>query len=293
MKKRKNKLLSNTPAVLERPVRLRKRTIEKICQELNLRKNDTARPKLFEEAIVRAFNFLGFETKRIGGPGKPDVLARAILRKSGYTVIIDGKTVSKGKILREQRINWAALQEHKQSHKANYVIVIAEKFAGGRLPDRAKRYGVSLIRNETLKKMVRIHGRTPLTLTDIEMVFKIPGYFGDRVNYCKIRSSDEEKRMYLLAMIIHALHEQNRQLISYHSEEFDTSGLTVYLNIEKKVGCKQKEVEECLSFFKSSPMKCIEIEDDGKIVLVVNPRTVIEKMRTLIDHFNHQMNDAE
>jgi len=127
-------------------------------------------PTDFEEAINRAFVFLGFEGELIGGKGDTDVLLMANIGQESFKVNVDGKTSKLGKIM-DQQIDWISLRDHRKKNKANFVIVIGPSFAGGNLEQRAKEYDVSLLRTDHLAQLVEAHSKFPFTLTELKDLF--------------------------------------------------------------------------------------------------------------------------
>ena len=54
---------------------------ETLAAEIIEASTDSRNPDRFERAVRDAFDFLGFEAQRLGGPGKTDVLLTALLGK--------------------------------------------------------------------------------------------------------------------------------------------------------------------------------------------------------------------
>jgi len=88
-----------------------------------------------EDAIYNAFIALGFETTKIGGNGKPDGRAEAILgydeeaKSLNYSLIYDTKSTA-GKKIKAGTAKTASLVRHKDDYSADFAVVIAPDFEG-------------------------------------------------------------------------------------------------------------------------------------------------------------------
>ncbi len=88
-----------------------------------------------EDAVHRAFLALGFESTKIGGNGKPDGKADAILgyseseRSENYSLTYDTKSTAKNKI-KANTTNLATIKKHQAEYKADYAVVISVDYEG-------------------------------------------------------------------------------------------------------------------------------------------------------------------
>ena len=77
----------------------------------------------FEEAIATVFDFMGFESKRIGGSGNTDVIVRWKDNDGKIiSAIIDGKSKSNGAVTHGD-ISDVAIETHKEKNNAEYVAI--------------------------------------------------------------------------------------------------------------------------------------------------------------------------
>jgi hypothetical protein len=151
-------------------------------------------PKEFEQTIQDAFDFLGFETELISGPGDTDVVLSANIGNGAYKIIADGKTSSTGKIS-EGAINWDSLEDHKKKNSADFVVVVGPSFASGNLQTRADDHNVFLLKTDDLISLVEAHSEFPFTLTEIKNLFAGKG---DRSSQLyDILTQNEFKRNFL------------------------------------------------------------------------------------------------
>jgi hypothetical protein len=129
----------------------------------------------FERVLVETFRFLGFEAEHRSGPGDTDVLVKAPLGQETFSAVIDGKSSRHGKVSKQQ-IDWWALGRHKTQHRADYILVVAPGFSSGDLLDNAAKTEAALITADDLAAVVRLHGSTPLSLTDLRELFRYVGH---------------------------------------------------------------------------------------------------------------------
>ena len=152
--------------------------------------NDTA----FERAVGRAFEVLGFRYRRLGGRrGGPDGVLEARLgilpqgaNNRNFSVVFDAKT-SAGSVPND-KARFDAIHRFMEDEKADYGFVIAARFDGGlgaesNLNREARAERVTVMTVDQLKRIVLLHARLGLTLTDIEQMWAGP-YVG----------ADEERR---------------------------------------------------------------------------------------------------
>ena len=98
-------------------------------------KDAIADPTGLENAVYRALLALGFEATPIGGKGKPDGVANAVLGFSAhdadesYSLTYDAKSTGKTKI-QAKTAHLAIINKHKEDYEAEYAIVVAIDFEG-------------------------------------------------------------------------------------------------------------------------------------------------------------------
>jgi hypothetical protein len=132
---------------------------------------DGKNPERFEQAVRDAFAFLGFQAEWLGGSGKTDVLADALLgRDDSYRVAIDCKCSGSGTV-GDQQVDWVTLGEHKVKHDAQFVSVVAPHPSGSRLFARAQTHNVTIISVDQFAGLCRQHAKTPLGLDDYRSLF--------------------------------------------------------------------------------------------------------------------------
>jgi hypothetical protein len=95
-----------------------------------------------EEAIYKALLSLGFEVNKIGGNGKPDGKAEAVLGYSesekcdNYSLTYDAKSTGKEKI-QANTAKLSSIIRHKTDYNADFAFVIAVDYDGSDNPESA------------------------------------------------------------------------------------------------------------------------------------------------------------
>lgn len=135
------------PTVGEHPLSIRLRQTQR----------DSDNPSQFEKTVAKAFSFLGFRTKHIGGRDEPDVLLEDI------KAIIDSKTTKEG-VISERYVNFEAIERYRDNHSASFLAVIAPGFSEGNIRDTATKKSVTLIETETICKLIENHAQYPYEL---------------------------------------------------------------------------------------------------------------------------------
>lgn len=101
-----------------------------------------ANPTGLEVAVSRALSALGFESQKIGGIGKPDGYAKAVLgyEQNGlckdYSLTYDAKSTA-GVRIAAGTAKLSAIKRHQEDYKATYALEVAIGFAGEEIPDSA------------------------------------------------------------------------------------------------------------------------------------------------------------
>ncbi|MGV8122399.1 MAG: restriction endonuclease [Candidatus Xenobiia bacterium LiM19] len=141
-----------------------------LIKKLKETQNKSDSPREFEQALAEAFEFLGFESKVVGGSGDTDVILIANIGENTYKVSVDAKTSKEGKI-NDNQINWLSLKDHKIKNQADFISVIGFDFAGGNLERRAKETNASLLKTDDIIKVIKAHSLFPFTLTELKNLF--------------------------------------------------------------------------------------------------------------------------
>jgi hypothetical protein len=109
-----------------------RRTALTVANGLRQARNDEAK---LEVEVAEAFRSLGFDSTRLGGNGKPDVVARAHLSAGGdgkprrYAVSLEAKSKKKeGSKLKTKTLGVSTIARHRDDFNCDHAIVVAPAF---------------------------------------------------------------------------------------------------------------------------------------------------------------------
>ena len=145
--------------------------VERLATDIVEASTDSKNPDRFERAVRDAFDFLGFQARRLGGSGKTDVLLDAPLDPDeSYRVAVDAKTSGSG-ILPDHQVDWMTLTEHRNKHEADYSMLVGPQPSSGRLMKRAEERQVAVLSANLLAGLCQQHAEAPLGLNDYRTLF--------------------------------------------------------------------------------------------------------------------------
>jgi len=128
----------------------------------------------FEESIASVFRYMGFDAKRIGGPGDTDVIIRW-KDNEGKTIvaIVDGKSKSSSTVTHSD-ISDVAIETHKEKNNADFVAIIGPGFSGDTIKSHARKKGFALVTDSELIDIAKNSKVLGLSLVEISLLFKVP-----------------------------------------------------------------------------------------------------------------------
>ncbi len=133
-----------------------------------------------EDSVTKAFNTLGFETSKIGGPGKPDGKANAYLgpinSPDNYSLTFDAKSTSKDKI-KATTAHISGVDRHRDDYKADFACIVAIDFEGASDPEsaankEARKHSINLIRASDLMTLVLLSSPKQIGLKQLREFFQ-------------------------------------------------------------------------------------------------------------------------
>ncbi len=182
---------------------------ERSAVELLEAGTDSARPGRLEQSVAAALALLGFETEVIGGSSNTDVLAIAPLGIDRYTMVVDAKSTSGGRVS-EHQINWVSLRDHREANGADFVVVVGPDFSSGQLRDRATDFSVCLLTTNELAELVRRQAETPVSLTELRPLFAASPLARAALEVVDAAAERRTRRMRLIERILHTIGDYNR-----------------------------------------------------------------------------------
>lgn len=260
--------------------------VERLCKDLGEAQLDTSNPDRYESLLAEAFRFLGFDVEHLGGPGKTDVLIIGRLGSNSYTTVVDAKTCKKESVVGIAQVNYGSINDHKEEHTADYALLIAPGFSGGKLVEHAKKNKVGMITTHGLISVLKKHDQFPFSIEELQRLFEAEG-LAEGVK-------DELGR-------IHAQHYDYIQLTSTVLQIFDElqrqqevsepiSSTAVYLLLlnraqqEEMAHPDRKQIDQVLSLLSNPVIDVLAEEEDGYVLTMSSSaaRKRLEALATLL-----------
>lgn len=139
-------------------------------------------PTGLEDAVYNAFLALGFEATKIGGNGKPDGIADAILgfseseRNNNYSLTYDAKSTRKDKI-QAATAKLSGIKRHQRDYNANFSVVIAIDYEGAddsesAISKEARQQEVTVMRAKDLVRLILLVAPKQIGLSKLRELFE-------------------------------------------------------------------------------------------------------------------------
>jgi len=137
-----------------------------------------------EQAVGRALSTLGFEVSPLGGSGKPDGIARAIVGvrnpKAGrgdYSVCYDAKSSGRPRV-KAKDLNIAGVGRHRAQYGADFALIVAPGFegeedAGSSVNVDARTQNVTLMSVRDLVHLVLVASTHRLAFPQLRTLFEV------------------------------------------------------------------------------------------------------------------------
>ena len=212
-------------------------------------------PDLLEKTLCSAFTSLGFETRPIGGRGKPDGIAVAALSADNeghsrhYSVTLEAKSKKKdaGKVA-ASTVDVAAITRHRKSEGCGHAIVVGRDFPASETSallhdidddrEKTKALGdpktITLIMIDDLAELVRLRPLKQIGLLKLRNLFQCRTPAESRAWIEEIRKSHVKKPPY--KKIIDTVADQqkrfNRSAVKFAGLRVALSNLTPSVHYE-------------------------------------------------------------
>ncbi len=251
--------------------------LNEIIQELLVCEHESKNPQDYEEAISRAFEYMGFKTEHLGNSGDTDVLVIAEAGKEKFSIVVDGKTTKNNKIS-ERQISWPTIRDHKNLHNADFSVVVAPDFAGGDMIKRAEEFSVSLIKTSDLIQLLETQEDTPLSLVDLKMVFEDSGLIdlSQKEELNKIISRHKMQNELLPKIVT--------QLKKLHAGNEKTSITDLYWSLNRNYS--EYEISQSIDLLQK--LGFIQRDERENYYSIVNNKTILRKLSALSSLFNEK-----
>ncbi len=143
-----------------------------LVMELRAASVDSSNSERFEMALARAFGMLGFSVTQLGKAGNTDVLIEAPAGSDTYLAVVDAKARGTGKV---DQLEVLSLNDHRSLNEADYAVVVAAGFAGGKVASHAQDQGITLLPLPVLEDWLKLHDAWPQDLLAYRSIFAMKG----------------------------------------------------------------------------------------------------------------------
>jgi len=252
--------------------------VSRLIAELEEAAVDSQAPDRLERAVAEAFEFLGFSVDQLGEPGETDVLVRANIGLESYSVVVDTKARRDGRL---QNLEVYTLQEHRRNNEADYAVVVAGRFAGGKIIRHAKENDVVLLSVPLLSSWLQLHARTPLNLNEYRVMFSTPGLLDSLP--AALKSAAEKRRHWghLLVDLVELIRETYDHGLN---QPLPSDQLfTMLVTRLRGVRYSRQEVREATALLTHPAIGAALHEDEKRISLAMNRHTLARTLRALAD----------
>jgi hypothetical protein len=239
---------------------------------------DSRNPEHLERAVAGAFEFLGFSVDQLGEAGDTDVLARADIGPHSYIVIVDAKARRDGKL---QSLQVYTLQDHLRSNEADYAVVVAGSFAGGKVVRHAEDNDVVLLSVPLLSDWLNLHARTPLNLHEYRAMFTTPGLLEDLPTVLQSSVVRHEEWAHLLVDLLELIEETYQHGLNQLLPSDQLFAMLV--TRMRGVRYPMRQVDEAISFLTHSAIEAALGDGEAGISLAMNRGSLVQKLRALAD----------
>jgi hypothetical protein len=135
-----------------------------------------------ESAVARALATLGFDVSPIGGSGKPDGIAHAVVGvrnpgvgRSDYSICYEAKSSGKPRV-KSKDLNLATMARHRTQFGADFSLLVAPGFEGeedpkGAVNQDARVHGVTLITARDLVNLILVASTHRLAFLQLRELF--------------------------------------------------------------------------------------------------------------------------
>lgn len=249
---------------------------QQLIADLEEAATDSQNPEHLERAVAQAFEFLGFSVDQLGETGDTDVLARASIGPDSYTVIVDAKARGDGKL---HSLEVYTLQDHLKRNEADYAVVVAGSFAGGKVRRHAEDNGVVLLSVPVLGDWLRLHAITPLNLDEYRAMFETSGPAEEITLIVESAAEGREQWAHLLVDLLELIEETYEHGLNQLLPSDQLFAMLV--TRMRGVRYPKRQVEEAIALLAHPALGAAKGDASVGMSLAMNRETVVRVLRAL------------
>ncbi|MFJ8967041.1 restriction endonuclease [Lentzea sp. NPDC102401] len=226
----------------------------------------------FENALMRAFELLGFNAQHLGGKGQTDVLLTIDLSPADrYRAIVDAKASASG-VIGDNAVAFDAIKDHLKKHKADYAAIVGPEFAP-RVKEWAANHKITLITVEELIRLLELHLTAPLTLPQLRVLFENP----DDITPVFDSYSSAGAAIDILTRIVNVLYQEANDDDPMAEGYISTENLHFTLRKDVVPRPSRAFLDDCLTFLTSSLVGAVKMNGD-KCKLIDAPTNIERRL---------------
>lgn len=257
-------------------------SVDRLCKDLRNAQFDTNEPHRYEELLSEVFGFLGFEVECLGAPGQPDVLIIGQLGSDTYAAVVEAKTCQKGQVVSMARVNYPSINDHREEHMADYALVIAPDFAGGKVVDHAVRNKVGMLTTEALILILKRHDQFPFSIVELRRLFEFFGLAEGIEDELGRIYAQHDEYIRLTSKVLQIFDELQRQ--QEVSEPISSSAINLYLlgyaSQEGVAPPDRRQIDHVLALLSNPVLDVLQREESG-YVLTLPPSAARKRLAAL------------
>ncbi len=256
--------------------------VDRLCKDLRKAQFDTQEPDKYETLLAEAFERLGFEVEHLGGSGQPDVLVIGRLGSDTYTAVLEAKTCQEGHVVNMSRVNYPSISDHREEHIADYALIVASDFAGGKVIDHAIRNKVGMLTTEALILILKRHDQFPFSIIELRRLFEVQGLAQGIEDELGRIYTQHDEYIRLTSKVLEIFDELQRQ--QEVSEPIASSAINLYLlgyaSQEGVAPPDRRQIDHVLALLSNPVLEVLQREESG-YVLTISPGAARKRLKAL------------
>lgn len=238
---------------------------EELIKNIERAKIDSSNPESFEKVIDDVFSFLGFNSIGMGGKGRTDVLITAELGPFySYKATVEVKTNRDG-IIHETLINQAALDDHKETHQSNYIIIVGGSFAKGRMESWPEKYGYVMLDSNDIVSLIQSHSAFPVDLLVFKKMFDNPTKVKEFITLIERETMKKVARIDNFTKLLNAARSLQESRVNFSAE-------SIAGRVDDNISTF--EIKNFVSYLTNDIVRAVNETEDGKYFLTMRNKEI-------------------
>jgi hypothetical protein len=199
-----------------------------------------------------------------------------------YTAIVEAKTCQEGQVLNAARVSYSSISDHKEEHTADYALIIAPAFAGGKVVEHAVKNKVGMVTTEALISILKRHEQFPFSIPELEPLFVTVGLAEGIEDELGRVHTQHDDYVRLTGTVLQLFDDLQRQ----QEVSEPISGSTIYMLLLSTAQTSEiappdrRQIDQVLSLLSNPVLGILAREDDG-YVLTISPAAARGRLAAL------------